>query len=664
MSEMADEDSTTYEDETPITTAIVEDANMEDSEHETSTHTEFSLPSPTTKDANIEVRGKKRKEPEKEQLEVWEDSGEHVYSEMQCRRALAEFIICDEMPFAIVEKHGFRQLVKKLEPQFPIPSRTTVARDCWQLYLGEIKIVKNVLKKCSNRTCLTANHWTSDQNFNYLCLTAHFIDDDWRLHKRILNFCMIEDLRGHTIGKTVEKCLREWDIDKVLTITMDDVTGNDTALAYIKKRLKNWEALVCDGDYLQVKCYAHVLNLLISEGLKVLKNSFDAIRNAIRFVHSSSTRFQKFKHYVELERLDTNNLVCLDVETKWNSTYLMLESALKFEKVFERVEEEDGDYCAYFGESSTCDGPPRAKDWNRARVFFKLLRVFYDITLKISSSVHVTSSTCFHQIARIHMELEKNIVNDDPLLMDMFRSMKSKYDEYWLKSEYDDYWLNPLLIVAVILDPRYKLVYVNHIFEKLFPDSEVCVSMKKMAKDALYRMFDEYYEIISPETGSSTVITHHYSGSSSTIDDYIDPGRRWFAFLEQERVSNPHSELDKYLASFSFDDIPFDDEFDILSWWKANSGRYKVLSLMARDVLAMPVSTLASNSVCSIGGCVLDSYRSSLAPRMTEALICAQDWLLPEQSLSESSKPHEFDNYDETHKVVHPNTIRFAWSLD
>ncbi|KAI9108281.1 hypothetical protein K1719_020764 [Acacia pycnantha] len=77
MSEMVDEYSTTYEDETPIPTAIVDDANIEDSEHETSTHTEFTLPPPTTKEANIEDRGKKRKEPEKEQLEVWEDSGEH-----------------------------------------------------------------------------------------------------------------------------------------------------------------------------------------------------------------------------------------------------------------------------------------------------------------------------------------------------------------------------------------------------------------------------------------------------------------------------------------------------------------------------------------------------------------------------------------------------------
>nr|KYP64493.1 Putative AC transposase [Cajanus cajan] len=50
---------------------------------------------------------------------------------------------------------------------------------------------------------------------------------------------------------------------------------------------------------------------------------------------------------------------------------------------------------------------------------------------------------------------------------------------------------------------------------------------------------------------------------------------------------------------------------------------------MAKDVFATPVSTVASESVFSTGGRVLDTFRSSLNPEMVVALICYQNWLRP-----------------------------------
>ncbi|CAL5350100.1 unnamed protein product [Camellia sinensis] len=53
----------------------------------------------------------------------------------------------------------------------------------------------------------------------------------------------------------------------------------------------------------------------------------------------------------------------------------------------------------------------------------------------------------------------------------------------------------------------------------------------------------------------------------------------------------------------------------------------RVKSKVARDVLALPVSTVASESAFSTRGRILDPFRSSLSPMMVEALICAQNWL-------------------------------------
>ncbi|GJS67579.1 zinc finger BED domain-containing protein RICESLEEPER 2-like protein, partial [Tanacetum coccineum] len=86
------------------------------------------------------------------------------------------------------------------------------------------------------------------------------------------------------------------------------------------------------------------------------------------------------------------------------------------------------------------------------------------------------------------------------------------------------------------------------------------------------------------------------------------------------------SELDKYLGE-SVEAFDYNVKFDILAWWKVNNLRFPIVSLMARDLLAIPVSTVASELVFSSSGRVLGSFRSSLSDKSIENLICTQDWL-------------------------------------
>lgn len=73
--------------------------------------------------------------------------------------------------------------------------------------------------------------------------------------------------------------------------------------------------------------------------------------------------------------------------------------------------------------------------------------------------------------------------------------------------------------------------------------------------------------------------------------------------------------------------ISIGESLDVLAWWKWNGPKYGDVARMARDILAIPVSTMALESAFSTGGRTIDDYRSSLSSDEVESLICSQDWL-------------------------------------
>jgi hypothetical protein len=58
-----------------------------------------------------------------------------------------------------------------------------------------------------------------------------------------------------------------------------------------------------------------------------------------------------------------------------------------------------------------------------------------------------------------------------------------------------------------------------------------------------------------------------------------------------------------------------------------NTSKFPVHAEIARDVLAIPLISVASESAFSTGGRIIDRFRSSLASKTVEALICCQNWL-------------------------------------
>ena len=134
--------------------------------------------------------------------------------------------------------------------------------------------------------------------------------------------------------------------------------------------------------------------------MREIDASIAKVREAVRYVKSSLNRNQTFMGFVERLGIESMSLLCLDVPTRWNSTYLMLETAQKFEKVFIRMDFEDDSYSSYFinKENSGGMGSPSGIYFKNCRTFVGFLKLFHNVMKKFSGSLYVTTNSFFDEI--------------------------------------------------------------------------------------------------------------------------------------------------------------------------------------------------------------------------------------------------------------------------
>ena len=125
---------------------------------------------------------------------------------------------------------------------------------------------------------------------------------------------------------------------------MDNASANDVSVDLLKNQLIENNALIYDGSFFHIRCCAHVLNLVVQEGLKDIDSVVKKIRESVKYVRGSQIRKKKFLECVNLLGLDSKRGLRQDVPTRWNSTFLMLDSVLYYRRAFCHLELSDSNY--------------------------------------------------------------------------------------------------------------------------------------------------------------------------------------------------------------------------------------------------------------------------------------------------------------------------------
>ncbi|KAG8651872.1 hypothetical protein MANES_06G032851v8 [Manihot esculenta] len=372
-------------------------------------------------------------------------------------------------------------------PYYQKVSRATARKDCFSAYEIEKKKVKALLKD-TDKVSVTTDLWKSGQHISYMVVTAHFVDSEWKLQKRTLNFCDVPPPHtGVVICDVLQKCLVEWGIeDKVWTISVDNASYNDVAVRMLKDNLAYKNSLALHGKLFHVRCCAHILNLLVQDGLSEIADIIKNVRESVKHLVASESRRLIFSEIAKQLKLPSKKLL-LDCGTRWNATYFMLSAALEFKDVFLRYQQRDSSY-TYL---------PSEDDWQKVKEVCSFLEEFNEVTNVISDEAHENGN--------IYMKV-------------MVGKMKCKFDKYW--------------------------------------------------------------------------------------GDYV--------YLEE----GVHICQD-------------DSNFDALEWWKMNNMKFRILSKMARDILSIPITTVASESAFSAGGRIIDPHRASLGAETVQDKDDIQEVILP-----------------------------------
>ena len=147
-------------------------------------------------------------------------------------------------------------MINYCQPPFKVVGRQSVRADCLLLYEEEKLMLTEQFSKLKSHVSLTADFWSSNQNLGYLGVTAHFINEEFELQKKIIAFKQISfPHTSYAVKDGITSCLMEWElVGQLFTITLDNASVNNKATKDMCDALG--DEIFFIGEHLHVRCAA------------------------------------------------------------------------------------------------------------------------------------------------------------------------------------------------------------------------------------------------------------------------------------------------------------------------------------------------------------------------------------------------------------------------
>ncbi|KAG6732364.1 hypothetical protein I3842_01G173000 [Carya illinoinensis] len=477
---------------------------------------------PVTKDAETH-----KKKVKSTHLETTDVGGDFLFENERSRLDLARMITKHGYPLDMPEHEYFQTFVKNLQPRFKLCSQDTLKADILRVYKEEKEKLYKYLGTLSCHFSLMMEFWTCHRMKNvHCCFVVQFLEDGPILKKKILALKKVDDTRdqaGTFLFEKVKTLLEEWNIDKKLcSITLRSSDSNDKMVKSLKSLLSKQTncQLPLFEHFFHIHCIRYIIDLLFQDGLNEMVGFLDKTRNTIRYINEASPRWElKFQHILEQHNFRGKyGTIFEDVSTRWDSTFLLLESAMELRELFSGLDTTD---CEFMNLN------PHEDEWNMADTVYKTLKCLYDTICDFSGFKCRTANVYLVKVCDIFLMLLELQESSHKSICLMADKMKEKVVSYCGKCK-------TVLAIAAILDPQLKLDLVKSAFELLFGGDEAVIILEDIRK-ILYNVFDNY----------ATELGVHESHSFSSTSRMIN---MWHQSKLQNSATSPRDELDRYLG--------------------------------------------------------------------------------------------------------------------
>lgn len=388
------------------------------------------------------------------QADMTNQGGVFIYDNDKLREAFTKFVISKSLPFDHFDDQDFTETIQTLmQPRYTAVSRTTLRRDAIKMW--RVAKEKMILGFQEHRygVSLTCDVWSSPHNTgnSFLAVTAHWLDqENWQMMKRTIAFELFgEPHTGANLFALLKRVICIYKIEnKVFSMSFDNASNNTNAVP----RLKLLLSPILDGAFFHTRCVAHIINLAVQAGLEVIDSKRIEFKAMIKSVLcSNNKRLNSYKRYcksVNLKALGPN----LDCPTRWNSTWMMMHTALRQRDTLQAFHKNLKDRGLVASEYPN-------ESWEIIAKLTDLLGVFKNATTYLSGVYYPTSPLVLNQIFMLASKL-----NDFEFEGEELKNVGEKIKEKLLKYFKE---IPPVFTCAAALNPCLNVGGVETLIEQI-----------------------------------------------------------------------------------------------------------------------------------------------------------------------------------------------------